>query len=99
MSDAGTGGGGGRVSGQVRSECLTCTFRASCCRASCCSARLSRAQVSAFRVFLSGTGEKRGEGVRGGPLALAGTREYEQSDRNRKQAEGVLRCYGILNVP
>ena len=27
-------------SGQVRSECLTCTFRASCC-----SARLSRAQV------------------------------------------------------
>ena len=26
--------------GQVRSECLTCTFRASCC-----SARLSRAQV------------------------------------------------------
>ena len=29
--------------GQVRSECLTCTFRASCC-----SARLSRAQVSAF---------------------------------------------------
>ena len=30
-------------SGQVRSECLTCTFRASCC-----SARLSRAQVPAF---------------------------------------------------
>ena len=28
---------------QVRSECLTCTFRASCC-----SARLSRAQVPAF---------------------------------------------------
>ena len=27
----------------IRSECLTCTFRASCC-----SARLSRAQVSAF---------------------------------------------------
>ena len=27
-------------SGQVRSECLTCTFRASCC-----SARLSRAQA------------------------------------------------------
>ena len=30
-------------SGLVRSECLTCTFRASCC-----SARLSRAQVPAF---------------------------------------------------
>ena len=29
--------------GQVRSECLTCTFRASCC-----SAHLSRAQVPAF---------------------------------------------------
>ena len=29
--------------GQVRSECLTCTFRESCCRA-----RLSRAQVPAF---------------------------------------------------
>ena len=33
------------VPGQVRSECLTCTFRASCC-----SARLSRAQVPAFAV-------------------------------------------------
>ena len=30
-------------SGQVRSECLTCTFRASCC-----SAHLSWAQVLAF---------------------------------------------------
>ena len=30
-------------SGQVRSECLTCTFTESCC-----SARLSRAQVRAF---------------------------------------------------
>ena len=29
--------------GQVRSECLTCTFRTSCC-----SARLSRARVPAF---------------------------------------------------
>ena len=29
--------------GQVRSECLTCTFRQSCC-----SARLSRAQVTAI---------------------------------------------------
>ena len=35
---------GARVrSGQVRSECLTCTVRASCC-----SARLSRAQVPTF---------------------------------------------------
>ena len=44
---------------QVRSECLMCTFRASCC-----SARLSRSQVSAF----AGTGNKRGEGVRGDRL-------------------------------
>ena len=54
-----------------------CTFRASCC-----SARLSRAHVP-----LSGTGKKvcggGGGGSNGVPLALAGTREYEQSDRNR----------------
>ena len=31
--------------GHVRSQCLTCTFRASCC-----SARLSRAQVPAFAI-------------------------------------------------
>ena len=38
---------------------------------SCCSARLSRAQVPAF-------------GCKGGGApALGGTREYEQSDRNR----------------
>ena len=36
---------------QVRSECLTCTFRASCC-----SACLSRAQVPAFAGPLSRTG-------------------------------------------
>ena len=34
---------GSFLSGQVRSECLTCTFRVSCC-----SARLSGAQVPAF---------------------------------------------------
>ena len=34
----------------------------------------------------------------GGLPALAGTREYEQSDRNWLQAEGVLRCYGIWYV-
>ena len=27
--------------------------------------------------------KKKEEGSKGGPLALAGTREYEQSDRNR----------------
>ena len=65
--------------GQVRSECLTCTFRASCC-----SARLSRAHALAFAgSSIQDRKKKRGEGVRGGPSALAGTREYEQSDRNR----------------
>ena len=41
-------------SGQVRSVCLTCTFRASCC-----SARFSRAHVPAFTVPLSGTRKKK----------------------------------------
>ena len=34
-------------------------------------------------VSLSGTGKRKGGGSKGGPAALAGTREYEQSDRNR----------------
>ena len=46
-------------SGQVRSECLTCTFRASCC-----CARLSRAQVPAFTGSSVRDRKKRGEGVR-----------------------------------
>ena len=47
-------------SGQVRSECLTCTFRASCC-----SARLSRAQVPAFAGSSVRDRGKKGEGIRG----------------------------------
>ena len=69
--------------GQVKSECIKCTFRPSCC-----SARLSRAQVPAFadssvrdrKINGMCGGSKGGGGV---PPALAGTREYEQSDRNR----------------
>ena len=57
---------------------LTCTFRASCC-----STCLSRAQVPAFRGFLCLGQEKGWGGSKGGPPALVGTREYEQSDRNR----------------
>ena len=34
-------------------------------------------------VPLSGTGKKKGGGSKGGPLALVGTREYEQSNWNR----------------
>ena len=41
--------------GQVRSECLMCTFRTSCC-----STRLSWAQIPALLVPLSGTGRKKG---------------------------------------
>ena len=48
----------------VRSECLTCTFRASCC-----SARLSRAQVQAVAgSSVRDRKKKRGEGVRGDRL-------------------------------
>ena len=49
--------------------------------------KLTRAQVPAFAGSLSGTGKygrgSKGGGGGGGPPALAGTREYEQSDRNR----------------
>ena len=44
--------------GQVMSECLTCTFRASCC-----SARLSRAQVPAFANSSVRDRKNVGEGV------------------------------------
>ena len=67
-----------RTSGQVRSVCLTCTSRASCC-----SAHLSRTQVPAFAGSSVRDREKKGVGNNGGPPALAGTREYEQTDRNR----------------
>ena len=66
-----------RKAGQVRSECLTCTFRASCC-----SARLSRAHVPAL-AGSSVRDRKKGGRSKGEPPALAGTREYEQSDLNR----------------
>ena len=49
--------------GQVRSECLTCTFRASCC-----SAHLSWAQVPAFTGSSVQDRKKRGAGVRGDRL-------------------------------
>ena len=54
-------------SGQVRSEYLTCTFRASCLR----------------RFLYPGQETKGGGGGSKGWPALAGTREYKQSDRGR----------------
>ena len=56
-------------SGQVRSECLTCTFRASCC-----STRLSRAQVLAFtglHQFLC-PGQEKKRGVQGSTSSPTG---------------------------
>ena len=55
-----------KADNQVRSECLTCTFRANCC-----SARLSWEQVPAFFDSFVRDREKKG----GGPPALVGTRE------------------------
>ena len=49
------------TTGQVRSECLTCTFRASCCSAHC-HGHTHRYRPSP--VPLSGTEKKGGEGVR-----------------------------------
>ena len=64
---------------QVRSECLTCTFRASCC-----SVPLSWGQVPAFAgSSIRDRRKKKGGGSKGELPALAGTREYEQSDRNQ----------------
>ena len=51
------------VSGQVRSECLMYTFRASCC-----STRLSRAQVPAFAGSSVRDRKKRVKVVRGDRL-------------------------------
>ena len=56
-----------RFLGQVRSECLTCTFRASYC-----SARLSRAQVPAFAVSSVRDRRKKGGREQGGTACTCG---------------------------
>ena len=53
--------------GLVRSECLTCTFRANCC-----SARLSRAQVLAFAGSSLQDRGKKGGGSQGGTACSGG---------------------------
>ena len=50
-------------SGQVRSECLTCTFRVAVVAHTC-----HRYRYQPSPVPLSGTGKKKGEGVRGDHL-------------------------------
>ena len=72
--------------GQVRSECLTCTFRASCC-----SARLSWTQVSGF----AGSSprdrnkkKKEAEGVRGGGTACTGGYNGVRAVRSESVAGG-----------
>ena len=52
-------------SGQVRSECLPCTFRASCC-----STHLPRAQVPAFAGSSVWDRGKKGGGSKGGGAVL-----------------------------
>ena len=73
------------ISVPERSECLTCTFRASCC-----SARLSQAQVPAFPSSSVRDMTKKGGGSKGGPPALQGSMELVAGG-------GCLRCYGIWN--
>ena len=67
-------------SGQVRLECLTCRLHSeqTVVAHDCHGHRYLPSPVP-----LSGTGEKREGGSKGGPPALAGTREYEQLNRNR----------------
>ena len=62
-------------SGQVRSECLMCTFRTSCC-----SVRLSRAQVPAFSGSSVRGRTKREEGVRG--IACTGGYKGVQANKS-----------------
>ena len=54
-------------SGQVRSECFNCTFRANCC-----SARLSRVQVLALAGFSVRNRKKKGGGSKGGTACTGG---------------------------
>ena len=75
------------------------------------SCQVRSGQVRVFNVHIQSkllqrtpvTGTGTGEGVKGGGggdrLHWRGTSKYKQSDRNRLQAECVLRCYGIWNVP
>ena len=67
--------------GFISAQCLTCTFRASCC-----SAHLVRAQVWAFADSSVWDRKKKGGGDDDGgarPPVLLSTRKYEQSDRNQ----------------
>ena len=74
------------VSGQVRSECLTCTFRASCC-----SARLSRAQVLAFAGFVCpGQEIKKGGGGSKGVFDCTGGYKGVRAVRPESVAGGGL---------
>ena len=87
-----------RWSGQVRSECLTCTFRASCC-----SARLSGAQEPAFASSSVWDREIKAGGSKGVPPAQAGTRERERDIPNSITPHTTLRLLpipvGLLVLP
>ena len=77
-------------SGQVRSACVTCTFRANYC-----SARLSRAQVPAFAGSSVRDRGKKGVGVREGGACTGGFKGV-QAVRPESVAGGgcFCMCYG-----
>ena len=79
------------MSGQVRSECLTCTYRARCC-----SARLSRAQVPAP---LSGKGENRGGGSKGGGACTGGYKGVRAVRPESVAGEGWFEVLWNLECP
>ena len=86
--------GTNQPSGQVRlTQCLTCTFRASCC-----STHRSRTQVPAFAAPLSRTGKERGYGRGGGGACTGG---YKQSNGSLKYMVScnlfVLRVNSLLS--
>ena len=58
--------------GQIRSECLTCTFRTSCC-----STRLSQAQVQAFASSSCQGQGKEGGGSKGGTACTGGNQRVQ----------------------
>ena len=89
---------GGVRSGQVRSECLTCTFRASCC-----SARLSRTQVP---VPLSGAEKKNGGGGGGGGGGIGSRRNAvgvvghgAQFSSYRFPGKNIYHCLKYQDIP
>ena len=71
--------------GQVRSECLMCTFRTSCC-----STCLSQSQVPAFAGSSVQDQKKGGDGSKRGQPALVGTTSPTRVGSRRRVVRGVM---------